>query len=79
MNQKIENELNLSLELDNAERNKTENLNTGYDAGNNEWELIIKYTGDVSDSLHSGFSLDSIILEYQMQVSSTNFIYSLLV
>ena len=65
MNQKIENELNLSLELDNAERNKTENLNIGYDAGNNEWELIIKYTGDVSEEVEAlGGSIKELLGGY---------------
>jgi subtilisin family serine protease len=65
MNQKIENELNLSLELDNAERNKTENLNTGYDAGNNEWELIIKYTGEVREEVEAlGGSIKELLGGY---------------
>ena len=65
MNQKIENELNLSLELDNAERNKTENLNTGYDAGNNKWELIIKYTGEVREEVEAlGGSIKELLGGY---------------
>ncbi len=47
MNQKIENELNLSLGLDNEERSKTDNLNTGYDESTGKWELIIKYSGEI--------------------------------
>lgn len=46
MNQKNDNELNLALMLPEAERARTTNLNTGYDSSINEWELIIRYSGD---------------------------------
>lgn len=47
MNQKIENQLNLALSLTEDERKKTDDLDTGYDAVNNRWELIVKYNGDI--------------------------------
>lgn len=47
MNQKKENELNLALLLPESERAKTQDLNTGFDSSNNEWELIIRYSGDI--------------------------------
>ena len=78
MNQKIENELNLSLELDNAERNKTENLNTGYDAGNNEWELIIKYTGEVREEVEAlGGSIKELLGGYGIVTIPENSIRNL--
>ena len=41
--QKNENLLNLALDTPAAERDKSLELNVGYDAEDNTWELIIKY------------------------------------
>lgn len=46
--QKFENILNLSLDADRTEREKSMELETGYDPSNGVWELIIKYSGDFS-------------------------------
>lgn len=51
MSQKIDNELNLSLMLTEEERIKAGDLQTGYDSLNNEWELIIRYTGDIVNAI----------------------------
>ncbi len=51
MNQKKENELNLALMLTEDERVMTRDLNTGYDSRNGEWELIIRYSGDIITAL----------------------------
>lgn len=51
MNQKKENELNLALMLTEDERVMTGDLNTGYDSRNGEWELIIRYSGDITGAL----------------------------
>lgn len=45
---KIDNQLNLALNIDNAEREKTIDLDVGYDEQNNTWELIVKYSGNLS-------------------------------
>ena len=50
MNQKKENELNLALMLPEAERVKTSDLNTGFDTGSNEWELIVRYSGNIRNA-----------------------------
>ena len=47
-NQKIENILNLSLDSSMVERDKSLNLNVGYDKEDRTWELIVKYHGDIS-------------------------------
>lgn len=44
---KIENELNLALDLPEAERERTLNLDVGFSPVTNTWELIIKYTGSL--------------------------------
>lgn len=46
-NEKIENLLNLSLEATMEERDKSLELNVGYDKEDKTWELIVKYHGDL--------------------------------
>lgn len=45
--QKLENLLNLALNATPEERTRSTNLNVGYDAVENTWEVIIKYTGNL--------------------------------
>jgi len=44
-NGKVENELNLALDVSEADRAKTVNLNVGYTPDTDMWELIVKYNG----------------------------------
>lgn len=45
---KLDNQLNLALEVPNAVREKTASLDVGYTPETNEWELIVKYTGSLN-------------------------------
>ena len=45
--QKLENMLELSLAANENQREKSENLNVGYDSQTKRWELIIKYSGEL--------------------------------
>ncbi len=45
--QKLENLLNLALDASEQEREKSLNLDAGYDAETERWELIVKYNGDL--------------------------------
>ena len=47
MNQKNENQLNLALLLPENLREKTKDLNTGFDVFDKEWELIIRHSGEL--------------------------------
>lgn len=47
-NQKIDNTLNLALKLDNQELMESGELSVGYDMAAKRWDLIIKYSGDIS-------------------------------
>lgn len=47
-NQKLENVLNLALNSTEEERDKSLELNVGYEPISREWELIVKYTGNIS-------------------------------
>lgn len=46
-NQKIENMLNLALDATEEEREKSLELDVGYDPIEREWDLIVKYSGDL--------------------------------
>ena len=48
-NQKIENQLNLALDSTNEEREKSNELSVGYDEEEREWELIIRYSGELDE------------------------------
>lgn len=48
-NQKLETELQLALGLTQSEREKSLDLDVGYFPELQEWELIVKYTGDLSE------------------------------
>lgn len=45
--QNMENLLNLALDATEEEREKSQNLNVGYDAADKEWEVIVKYSGEI--------------------------------
>ena len=55
--QKFENLLNLALDTPMSERDKSMELNVGFDKEDNTWELIIKYHGDLRTGLSPFFSL----------------------
>ncbi len=46
---KTDSELNLALEVGEGVRDKTLNLNVGFNPESKEWELIIKYSGDITN------------------------------
>lgn len=46
MDQKLETLLELSVEVDNETRKKSENLQVGYDSGQERWEVIVRYSGN---------------------------------
>lgn len=58
--QKLENLLNLALDVSNADREKSLDLDVGYEDINNQniWELIVKYSGDLS-------GLDSTVIRVE--------------
>lgn len=76
--QKLENMLELSLTANENQREKSENLNVGYDSQTKRWELIIKYSGELQlpESvsvlpLYGGYAIISI-LETEIESLSQN-------
>ena len=65
-NEKLENLLNLSLEATQREREKSEELEIGYEKSTNTWELIVKYSGDIShlEDLERGIIIEKLSNEY---------------
>lgn len=47
--QKVENLLELSLDVTEETREKSENLSAGYDEEEKVWQIIFRYSGDISD------------------------------
>ncbi|MGN0205593.1 MAG: S8 family peptidase, partial [Coprococcus sp.] len=65
-NQKIEDLLNLALSATEEERQKSENLNIGYDSESRTWEIIVKYVGDIMSLVPSypGISIVPLLGQY---------------
>lgn len=55
--QKLENLLNLALNTSMEERDKSLELNIGYQKEDNTWELIVKYHGNLRQGISSFFAL----------------------
>ena len=49
--QKLENMLNLALDATPGEREKSLQLNVGYDSLEKQWEVIVKYSGNLREVL----------------------------
>lgn len=64
MSQKIENILNLALEATPEERARSAELDVGYDAGEREWDLIIKYSGSLDAAREISESVTELLNNY---------------
>lgn len=62
-NQKIENVMNLAVEATMEEREKSLDLNVGYNQQEKLWEVIIKYTGDIT-KLKVDYGVRELLNEY---------------
>ncbi|PKM94574.1 MAG: hypothetical protein CVU84_10950 [Firmicutes bacterium HGW-Firmicutes-1] len=67
-NQKIGNQLNLSLSLPVNEREKSDFLSTGFNEVTNTWEIIVKYNGDLSVIQDDVISIDRLTNQYAIVV-----------
>ena len=81
--EKFENQLNLALDLSEEEREKSKDLDAGYDKETDQWEIIFRYAGTLDtirwsdttriEPLSMGYAIDSRIL-YVVGQESTSFI-----
>lgn len=63
-NAKLENMLNLALNATTRERQKSLNLDVGFDWEEQTWELIVKYHGDLSSLKTEGIQVVELMNEY---------------
>lgn len=59
--EKVDNQLNLALDVSQRQREKTMDLDVGYDPENRTWELIVKYSGSL-DRLREELSISVVEL-----------------
>ena len=68
MSQKVENLLNLALEATPEERERSGELDVGYDSEGREWELIIKYSGSLEPVRKVSVSVTELMNGYAVIV-----------
>lgn len=85
MDQKIENLLNISLEATEREREKSPDLEVGYDNRNDTWQIIVKHSGDLAyliekfpqttiEMLLGGYAIITTPEEFVEQIAAENVI-----
>lgn len=62
--QKVENVLNLALDTAQNQREKSLNLNEGYDQEDRTWELIVKYSGTLEELKAAGITVVYLLNNY---------------
>ena len=79
MNEKIENQLNLALELSPQELRKSQDLSVGFNEESRTWDLIVRYqsleqTGQIPEiqikELLNGYAVLNVPAEYVERVAS---------
>ncbi|WMC93365.1 S8 family peptidase [Kineothrix sp. MB12-C1] len=75
--QKLENLLNLALNASMQEREKSLDLDVGYDAETNVWELIVKYNGDLARLNNPIIGVEELIAGYAIVTIPQSLIQSL--
>lgn len=65
-NEKLENLLNLALDATPEERDKSMELNIGYDSAENTWQVIVKASGGLErlEELYPGITVESLLNGY---------------
>ncbi|MCI7740477.1 MAG: peptidase S8, partial [Lachnospiraceae bacterium] len=63
-NQKIDNTLNLAVEATPEEREKSLELNVGYDPKDLLWDVIVKYSGSMEDIPIEGLQITPLLNQY---------------
>ena len=66
MNQKIEDLLQLALQTPEEERERTEDLNVGFDQDSRTWELIVKYHGSLDALERLDITVEYLLAGYAL-------------
>ena len=72
--QKIENMLNLSLSLEESQRERAAELEVGFDDRTGTWELIVKYSGNLLRYEQEGIRMEPLIAGYAIVTIRENLI-----
>lgn len=72
MSQKLENMLNLALEADQEERENSQELDIGYDREEQEWELIVRYSGSSENMKRAAISVTELLGGYAVVLIKEN-------
>ncbi|MCC8083296.1 MAG: peptidase S8, partial [Clostridium sp.] len=67
-NQKRENLLNLALDATPEERERSENLDVGYDPLERTWELIVRHSGSLAGLTQEGIQVNELLNGYAVLV-----------
>ena len=71
-NQKRENLLNLALSATDEERERSENLDVGYDPEERTWELIVRHSGSLAGLAGAGIQVDELLVNCRRSNTSKN-------
>lgn len=65
-NQKLENSLNIAVELNPEEREESESLQVGFDEESQTWKLIVQYSGDIRriETLFEGAKVSELFHQF---------------
>jgi len=79
MDQKIENLLNISLEVSPEEREKSPALETGYNTFEKTWELILYYVGDINYLIekYNNIQVTELLNQYAIIITPERYIEQL--
>lgn len=77
-NQKIETVFQLALDTPELEREKSGILNVGYETNTKQWELIVKYHGNISQLASENILVEELIAGYAIVTIPENYISSFL-
>lgn len=74
--QKLENLLNISLQVSDEERQKSPQLSTGYNEQDKTWELIIRFTGDIKilQEKYPQIQIRELLNQYAIVIAPQNLI-----
>ena len=73
-NQKLEALLNLALEADESERQRSGQLGAGFSESTGRWELIVKYNGDIGRLNSNVIEVEELIAGYAIVTIPENLI-----
>lgn len=75
--QKLENLLNLALSATPEEREKSLNLNVGYNPEEKTWVVIVKHSGDIGGLALAGIEVEEMLNEYAILTVPESYINTL--